>query len=98
MRAAVCGAFGQPLVVEDVVLAPPGPGELTVEVVACAVCHSDIIYAEGGTAARRLRARGGRGGGLRLAPRVRRAQAFGSTPPSTGTAIRGYRAPRKPDS
>jgi Zn-dependent alcohol dehydrogenase len=48
MRAAVCEAFGEPLVVEDVVLAPPGPGELTVEVVACAVCHSDIIYAEGG--------------------------------------------------
>jgi S-(hydroxymethyl)glutathione dehydrogenase / alcohol dehydrogenase len=48
MRAAVCRAFGEPMVVEDVVLDPPGPGELEVEVVACAVCHSDIIYAEGG--------------------------------------------------
>jgi Zn-dependent alcohol dehydrogenase len=48
MRAAVCGAFGEPLVVEDVLLDPPGPGELRVEVAACAVCHSDIIYAEGG--------------------------------------------------
>jgi S-(hydroxymethyl)glutathione dehydrogenase/alcohol dehydrogenase len=48
MRAAVCRAFGEPLVVEDVVLDPPGPGELEVRVAACAVCHSDIIYAEGG--------------------------------------------------
>jgi Zn-dependent alcohol dehydrogenase len=48
MRAAVCRAFGEPLVVEDVVLDRPGPGELRVRVVACAICHSDIIYAEGG--------------------------------------------------
>lgn len=48
MSAAVCQAFGEPLVVEDVVLDPPGQGELEVEVAACAVCHSDIIYAEGG--------------------------------------------------
>jgi Zn-dependent alcohol dehydrogenase len=48
MRAAVCRAFGQPLVVEDVILDPPGPGELWVEVAACAVCHSDITYATGG--------------------------------------------------
>jgi Zn-dependent alcohol dehydrogenase len=48
VRAAVCQAFGEPLVVEDVVLDPPGPGELLVDVAACAICHSDIIYAEGG--------------------------------------------------
>ncbi len=48
MRAAVCRAFGEPLVVEDVLLDPPGAGELRVEVAACAICHSDIIYAEGG--------------------------------------------------
>ena len=48
MRAAVCRAFGEPLVVEDVVLDPPGPGELKVAVAACAICHSDIMYAEGG--------------------------------------------------
>ena len=48
MRAAVCRAFGEPLVIEDVVLDPPGPGELVVDVAACAICHSDIIYAEGG--------------------------------------------------
>src|SRR5262245_46361509 len=48
MRAAVCRVFGEPPLVEDVLLDPPGPGELKVEVAACAVCHSDIIYAEGG--------------------------------------------------
>lgn len=48
MQAAVCRAFGKPLIVEDVLLDPPGPGELEVEVAACAICHSDIIYAEGG--------------------------------------------------
>ncbi len=32
MRAAVCSAFGEPLVVEDVTLDPPGPGEVTVRV------------------------------------------------------------------
>src|SRR4029453_2024861 len=45
MRAALCRAFSEPLVVEDVILDPPGPGELRVKVVACAVCHSDVIYA-----------------------------------------------------
>jgi S-(hydroxymethyl)glutathione dehydrogenase/alcohol dehydrogenase len=44
MRAAVCRTFGKPLVIEDVVLEPPGEGELKVKVAACAVCHSDIIY------------------------------------------------------
>jgi len=48
MRAAVCRAFGEPLVVEDVCLDRPGPGEPKVEVAACAICHSDILYAEGG--------------------------------------------------
>jgi hypothetical protein len=54
MRAAVCRAFGKPLVVEEVVLDPPGPGELKVAGAACAICHSDIIYAEGGSQADRL--------------------------------------------
>lgn len=44
MRAAVCRAFGKPLVVEDVVLDPPGPGELQVKVAACAICHSDLVF------------------------------------------------------
>ena len=47
MRAAVCRAFGAPLVIEDVHLDPPGPGEIEVDMAACAVCHSDILYADG---------------------------------------------------
>lgn len=47
MRAAVCREFGQPLSIEDIVLADPGPGEIKVAVAACAICHSDIHYADG---------------------------------------------------
>ena len=47
MRAAVCRAFGAPLVIEDLHLAGPGPGEIVVDVRACAICHSDIHAAEG---------------------------------------------------
>ena len=47
MRAAVCRAFGEPLVIEDLRLDPVGPAEVRVEVAACAICHSDIHYADG---------------------------------------------------
>lgn len=47
MLAAVCRAFGAPLVVEEVALAPPGPGEVEVRLAACAICHSDIHFMEG---------------------------------------------------
>jgi S-(hydroxymethyl)glutathione dehydrogenase/alcohol dehydrogenase len=47
MKAAVCRAFGQALTIEEVDLAPPGPGEVRVKVAACAICHSDILYADG---------------------------------------------------
>lgn len=48
IRAAVCREFNTPLSIETVTLADPGPGEIKVAVKACAICHSDIIYAEGG--------------------------------------------------
>lgn len=48
MKAAVCRAFGAPLVIEDVVLAEPGPGEVQVRMAATAICHSDVTYADGG--------------------------------------------------
>lgn len=47
MKAAVCREFGQPLVIEDLSLSEPHAGELTVRIVACAICHSDILYLEG---------------------------------------------------
>ena len=48
MKAAVCRAFGEPLVIEEVALDPPGTGEVAVDLAACAICHSDIIFADGG--------------------------------------------------
>lgn len=47
MKAAVCRAFGAPLVIEEVTIAEPGPEEVAVSVRACAICHSDISYAAG---------------------------------------------------
>lgn len=48
MKAAVCREFGAKLTIEDVDLAPPGPGEVRVKLAACAICHSDITFADGG--------------------------------------------------
>ncbi|WP_311032301.1 Zn-dependent alcohol dehydrogenase [Mesorhizobium koreense] len=47
MKAAVCHEFGKPLVIEEINLAKPGPGEVLVDIRACAICHSDIFFAEG---------------------------------------------------
>jgi Zn-dependent alcohol dehydrogenase len=47
MRAAVCRAFGAPLLIEELMLDPPGSGEVRVEVAVCAICHSDIAFADG---------------------------------------------------
>ena len=46
-RAAVCRAFGQPLSIETIEIAAPGPGEIQVKTAACAICHSDIFYVDG---------------------------------------------------
>jgi S-(hydroxymethyl)glutathione dehydrogenase / alcohol dehydrogenase len=42
LKAAVLYGFGQPLVIEDVDLDPPGDGEVKVRLGAAAICHSDI--------------------------------------------------------
>ncbi len=47
MKAAVCREFNKPLVIEEILLRPPGPGEVRVTIKACAICHSDIFYLEG---------------------------------------------------
>ncbi len=47
MKAAVCYEFSKPLVIEEVELLPPKTGEVQVKLAACAICHSDILYAEG---------------------------------------------------
>jgi S-(hydroxymethyl)glutathione dehydrogenase/alcohol dehydrogenase len=48
MKAAVLNAFGERLSLDEVVLDPPGPGEVLVRVAAAGVCHSDLRLAEGG--------------------------------------------------
>ena len=48
MRAAICTGFGRPFEIADVTLARPGPGEVRCAVRAVAVCHSDVIFADGG--------------------------------------------------
>ena len=47
MRAAVLERFNEPLVVQEVELAPPGPGEALVRLVACGICHTDLVTALG---------------------------------------------------
>ncbi len=47
VKAAVCYEFGKPLVVEEMKLDAPNKGEVRVKLAACAICHSDIHYAEG---------------------------------------------------
>lgn len=47
MKAAVCREFGKPLAIEDITLSEPSSGEVRVAMKACAICHSDIFYADG---------------------------------------------------
>lgn len=47
MRAAVCRGFGAPLEIENLRLEAPGSGEVRARIAACAICHSDIAFAEG---------------------------------------------------
>lgn len=47
MKAAVCHTFGQDLVIEEIALAEPVTDELQVDIKACAICHSDIIFMDG---------------------------------------------------
>jgi S-(hydroxymethyl)glutathione dehydrogenase/alcohol dehydrogenase len=47
IRAAVLEEFGRPLVVQQVDLAAPGPGEVLVRLVACGICHTDMYTASG---------------------------------------------------
>ena len=69
IRAAVLEEFAKPLVVQDVELDGPEPGEVLVRLAACGVCHTDLYTASGadpsGYAPDRARTRGrrrGRGG------------------------------------
>ena len=47
IRAALLTEQSKPLIVEDIDLAPPGAGEVVVEVHAAGVCHSDLHATSG---------------------------------------------------
>lgn len=46
--AAVCRAFGAPLAIETLRLAPPEGREIRVRVRVSSICHLDVIYMDGG--------------------------------------------------
>lgn len=48
IKAAVCNTFNAPLDIETVSLRAPIMGEVEVTLKACAICHSDITYIDGG--------------------------------------------------
>lgn len=47
MQAAVLRQFGKPLVIEQMPVPEPGPGEMLVKVMACSICHTDLHLALG---------------------------------------------------
>jgi S-(hydroxymethyl)glutathione dehydrogenase/alcohol dehydrogenase len=47
IRAALLEEFARPLVVQELDLADPRPGEVLVRLVACGVCHTDLYTASG---------------------------------------------------
>ena len=47
MKAALLEAPGKSLVVCDVDIADPGPGQVRVQVAHCGVCHSDLSVVDG---------------------------------------------------
>jgi S-(hydroxymethyl)mycothiol dehydrogenase len=48
VRGVVSRKMGEPVEVVDVVIPDPGPREVVVDVIACGVCHTDLIYRDGG--------------------------------------------------
>lgn len=47
MKAAVARAFKAPLLIEEVDVPAPGPGELLVKIEATGVCHTDLHAVDG---------------------------------------------------
>lgn len=47
IKAAVCYDTSKPLVMEEVMLEPPGKGEVTIRCAATSICHSDLHMVKG---------------------------------------------------
>ncbi|KAI0466672.1 alcohol dehydrogenase [Xylaria cf. heliscus] len=46
-KAAVMVKAGEPVVIKEFELKPPGPGQVLVKILACGVCHTDLFEANG---------------------------------------------------
>jgi len=46
-KAVICRELNQPVVVEEIEVAGPGPGEAMIKLSACGVCHSDLSATNG---------------------------------------------------
>ena len=46
-KAMVCHAPNTPLVMEELDLAPPGAGQVLIEIMASGLCHTDLSQLEG---------------------------------------------------
>lgn len=64
MKAIVMHEVGQPVVLEEVELDAPGPGEVLVRIEAAGVCHTDVHYLAGGLQARLPLVLGHEGAGI----------------------------------
>lgn len=64
MKAMVMHETGSPLVLEELDLDQPGPGEVRVRIEAAGVCHSDVHYLTGGLNARTPIVLGHEGAGI----------------------------------
>ena len=47
MQAAIVEQFGKPLVLREISVPTPGPGQILVKTEACGVCHTDLHAAKG---------------------------------------------------
>jgi len=47
MKAAVVEKFGAPLIIKELDIPTPGPGQILVKTEACGVCHTDLHAAKG---------------------------------------------------
>ncbi|MEO8816082.1 MAG: S-(hydroxymethyl)mycothiol dehydrogenase [Mycobacterium sp.] len=48
VRGVISRNKSQPVELVDIVIPDPGPGDVVVDVIACGVCHTDLMYRDGG--------------------------------------------------
>ncbi|MCW2547627.1 MAG: mycothiol-dependent formaldehyde dehydrogenase, partial [Mycobacterium sp.] len=48
VKGVISRSKGAPVELTDILVPDPGPGEATVTIKACGVCHTDLHYREGG--------------------------------------------------